>query len=108
MEMVCLGMGRCKVALLFAVAMDVLGLIALLVGIFADLERQGRDFGDLLIYSGAILVFVSLVGWIFWYTGNVEISLAELEQDNVLKSSALVQFARKISRHWSTRSRKKQ
>lgn len=59
-------------ALLLAVALDVAGMAALLTGVFAQLQVRGRDFGDLLIYTGALLVFLSLLGWILWYTGNIE------------------------------------
>ncbi|XP_068097161.1 transmembrane protein 238 [Hyperolius riggenbachi] len=96
-------LARCRLALLFAVLMDLIGVISLLVGIFADLQLNGQDFGDLLIYTGAILVFVSLIGWIFWYTGNIEISLEELQQDYMIKDGTLARLARKISRHFSQR-----
>ncbi|XP_069463120.1 transmembrane protein 238 [Ambystoma mexicanum] len=99
-------LGRCRVALLFAVLMDVVGVASLLVGIFAQLQVNGRDFGDLLIYTGAILVFLSLVGWIFWYTGNIEISLEELERDYAVKGGTLAHLARKISRRLSRKSAK--
>ncbi|KAE8593521.1 hypothetical protein XENTR_v10019174 [Xenopus tropicalis] len=94
---------RCRLALLFAILMDLAGVVSLLVGIFADLQLNGQDFGDLLIYTGAILVFLSLIGWIFWYTGNIEISLEELQQDYVIKDGTLARLARKISRHISSR-----
>ncbi|DAA19344.1 TPA: hypothetical protein BOS_18079 [Bos taurus] len=54
------GLGRCRMALLLAVALDVAGMAALLTGVFAQLQVRGRDFGDLLIYTGALLVFLSL------------------------------------------------
>ncbi|CAK6437488.1 unnamed protein product [Pipistrellus nathusii] len=95
------GLGRCRAALLLAVALDVAGMAALLTGVFAQLQVRGRDFGDLLIYSGALLVFVSLLGWILWYTGNVDISRQELERDYGLRPSALARLARKLSRRWS-------
>ncbi|XP_004283382.1 transmembrane protein 238 [Orcinus orca] len=95
------GLGRCRLALLLAVAMDVAGMAALLTGVFAQLQVRGRDFGDLLIYSGALLVFLSLLGWILWYTGNIEISRQELERDYGLRPSALARLARKLSRRWS-------
>ncbi|XP_072282418.1 transmembrane protein 238 [Pyxicephalus adspersus] len=94
---------RCRLALLFAVFMDLVGLVSLLVGIFAELQLNGQDFGDLLIYTGAILVFLSLIGWIFWYTGNIEISMEELQQDYTIKDGTLARLARKISRHLSHR-----
>lgn len=48
----CDGLSRCKLALAFAVLMDLLGGAALLVGVFAPLEIEGRDYGDLLVYTG--------------------------------------------------------
>lgn len=95
------GLGRCRMALLLAVALDVAGMAALLTGVFAQLQVRGRDFGDLLIYSGALLVFLSLLGWILWYTGNIEISRQELERDYALRPSAIARLARKLSRRWS-------
>ncbi|XP_007663041.2 transmembrane protein 238, partial [Ornithorhynchus anatinus] len=95
------GLGRCRAALVLAVALDVAGLAALLTGVFARLQAHGRDFGDLLIYSGAILVFLSLLGWIFWYTGNIEISRLELQRDYGLRPGTLARLARKLSRRWS-------
>ncbi|KYO23525.1 transmembrane protein 238 [Alligator mississippiensis] len=74
---------------------------ALLTGVFARLRVRGRDFGDLLIYSGAVLVFLSLLGWILWYTGNIEISPEELGRDYAAKGGTLARLARKISRRWS-------
>ncbi|KAM8927436.1 transmembrane protein 238 [Pelodytes ibericus] len=92
---------RCRLALFFAILMDLIGVASLLIGIFADLQLNGQDFGDLLIYTGAILVFLSLIGWIFWYTGNIEISIEELQQDYMVKDGTLARIARKISRHLS-------
>nr|XP_033817693.1 transmembrane protein 238 isoform X2 [Geotrypetes seraphini] len=92
---------RCRMALLFAVLMDLAGVASLLVGIFAQMQVNQRDFGDLLIYTGAILVFLSLIGWIFWYTGNLEISPEELERDYAVKGGTLARLARKISRRLS-------
>ncbi|XP_043853242.1 transmembrane protein 238 [Dromiciops gliroides] len=95
------GLGRCRAALLLAVGLDVAGMVALLTGVFAHLQVQGRDFGDLLIYSGALMVFLSLLGWIFWYTGNIEISRQELERDYGRRPGTLARLARKLSRSWS-------
>ncbi|XP_070079534.1 transmembrane protein 238 isoform X1 [Equus przewalskii] len=99
------GLGRCRMALLLAVALDVAGMAALLTGVFAQLQVRGRDFGDLLIYSGALLVFLSLLGWILWYTGNIEISRQELERDYGLRPSAIARLARKLSRRQRLRPR---
>lgn len=42
------------------VLMDLLGGVALLVGVFVPLDVKGRDFGDLLVYTGALFVLMSL------------------------------------------------
>uniref|UniRef100_A0A3P9KCM9 Transmembrane protein 238a n=1 Tax=Oryzias latipes TaxID=8090 RepID=A0A3P9KCM9_ORYLA len=68
--MLCLS--QCKLALVFAVLMDLLGVSSLLVGIFVQLEIKGQDFGDLLVYSGALLILFSMAGWVIWYSGNIE------------------------------------
>ncbi|CAM9742996.1 uncharacterized protein LOC144940926 [Lampetra fluviatilis] len=65
--------GRCATSFWLAIAFDAVGVAVLLVGIFSDVE-----FYDLLIYCGAILIFLSLVWWIFWYTGNIEVPVEEL------------------------------
>ncbi|XP_039190959.1 transmembrane protein 238 [Crotalus tigris] len=101
--MVSSGLNRCRLALAFAVFMDAAGTGALLTGIFARLRLRGQDFGDLLIYSGAVLVFLSLLGWIMWYTGNIEIAPEELARDYHAKRGTLARLARKISRTWSRR-----
>lgn len=77
------GLGRCTCAFWAAVAFDTVGLLVLLVGVFANVF-----FYDLLIYAGAIVIFLSLVWWVFWYSGNIEVPPAELEDDvGLLKKS---------------------
>lgn len=56
----CDGLSHCKVALVFAVLLDLLGAAALLIGVFAPLEVEGRDFGDLLVYTGMTNSFTGL------------------------------------------------
>uniref|UniRef100_A0A8C8SV91 Transmembrane protein 238 n=1 Tax=Pelusios castaneus TaxID=367368 RepID=A0A8C8SV91_9SAUR len=70
------GLGRCVVAFWLALAFDGLGLAVLLTGVFADLF-----FSDLLIYGGGIAIFLSLIWWVFWYAGNLEVPPAELRDD---------------------------
>lgn len=41
-------------------------------GVFADLL-----FYDLLLYLGSIIIFLSLLWWVFWYSGNIELSSEE-------------------------------
>lgn len=56
-----------------AVILDVIGLILFFVGIFAKLS-----YWDFFVLSGPLLIFVSLVFWIFWYMGNLTVSEEEL------------------------------
>lgn len=91
------GLSHCKLALLFAVLMDLLGVISLLLGVFAPLEIQGRDFGDLLVYSGALLMLFSLAGWVMWYSGNIEGLTSQKELGKTV-SGAMDRLARSLSR----------
>ncbi|CAL8238143.1 unnamed protein product [Merluccius merluccius] len=67
--------GRCMGLALIALLMDTVGLILFFVGIFAS-----SNFWDFLIFTGTLLIFLSLVFWILWYLGNIEVSLEELRQ----------------------------
>ncbi|KAK2844699.1 hypothetical protein Q5P01_011358 [Channa striata] len=66
------GVPHCKLALIVAVLLDLLGVLSLLMGVFAPMEIQGKDFGDFLVYTGALLVILSMAGWVMWYSGNIE------------------------------------
>ncbi|KAM9346406.1 transmembrane protein 238 [Symphorus nematophorus] len=76
MEPVHGGLGRCVCCFWLAVAFDIVGLAVLLIGVFVNIF-----FYDLLIYAGAIVIFLSLIWWVFWYSGNIEVPPAELEDD---------------------------
>ncbi|TNN81090.1 Transmembrane protein 238 [Liparis tanakae] len=91
------GLSHCKLALVFAVLMDLLGVISLLLGVFAPLEIKGRDFGDLLVYSGALLVVMSLAGWVMWYSGNIE-GLTSKKAFGRSVDGAMDRLARSLSR----------
>ncbi|XP_030641328.1 transmembrane protein 238a [Chanos chanos] len=90
------GLTHCKFVLVFAVVMDLLGITALLVGVFAELEIRGRDFGDLFVYSGALLLLLSMGGWVMWYSGNIEGLTSKKELG--YKASAVDRLARNLSR----------
>uniref|UniRef100_A0A4W5LT56 Transmembrane protein 238 n=1 Tax=Hucho hucho TaxID=62062 RepID=A0A4W5LT56_9TELE len=90
------GLSHCKLALVFAILMDLLGVSALLVGVFAPLEINGQDFGDLLVYSGALLMLMSLGGWVMWYSGNLEGLTSRKELGGTM--GAMDRLARSISR----------
>ncbi|XP_017555958.1 transmembrane protein 238a isoform X1 [Pygocentrus nattereri] len=90
------GLVYCKFALVFAVLTDLLGITSVLIGVFAPLEVKGRDFGDLLVYSGALLVLLSMAGWVMWYSGNIE-GLRSANVLSDLKAGAVDRLARSLS-----------
>ncbi|CAI9558569.1 unnamed protein product [Staurois parvus] len=101
--------GRCPVLFLLALCFDVLGVALILTGVFANLQLQGRSFGEFIIYySGGILVFFSLLWWLFWYSFNLEVSMEDLLKENLAspKKSNLRQLARKFSERLSNRGRR--
>ncbi|XP_076123214.1 transmembrane protein 238 [Alosa pseudoharengus] len=87
------GLGRCSCAFWLAVAFDIFGLLILLLGVFLDVF-----FYDFLIYAGAIIIFLSLIWWVFWYTGNIEVPPEDLEDDvGLLKKKGLAGVVRRFS-----------
>ncbi|KAG7269349.1 hypothetical protein CRUP_006707 [Coryphaenoides rupestris] len=91
------GLAHCKLALVFAVVMDLSGVVCMLLGVFASLEFEGQDFGDLLVYSGALLVLFSMGGWVIWYSGNIE-GLAAAKDSRGAMGHAFDRLARNLSR----------
>ncbi|NWW80459.1 TM238 protein, partial [Climacteris rufus] len=66
--------GRCAVIALVGLLCDAVGLLILLLGIFAPIS-----FWDFFVYLGALLLAFSLLFWILWYTFNIEIPASELD-----------------------------
>ncbi|XP_034563458.1 transmembrane protein 238-like [Notolabrus celidotus] len=97
------GVGRCKCSFWFAVAHDILGILIMMVGVFGGLVIH-----DLFIYAGAIIIFLSLIWWVFWYSGNIDVPPEELEDDVgmiKLRNKGLSQAMRRMSGHLSSRIR---
>ncbi|XP_034717342.1 transmembrane protein 238-like [Etheostoma cragini] len=97
------GVGRCKCSFWFAVAHDVVGVFIMMVGVFGGLAIH-----DLFIYAGAIVIFLSLIWWVFWYSGNIDVPPEELEDDVgliKLKNRGLSRAVRRVSDRLSSRIR---
>lgn len=66
------GLGHCRHFFWLGVIFDMVGATAMFTGAFVDLPHC-----DLLLYLGFMLVFLSLLWWVFWYTGNIELTPEE-------------------------------
>lgn len=67
---------KCPNAFLaIAIFLDVVGLILFLIGVSTPTVLAYWDF---FVFSGPLLIFLSLVLWIFWYMGNLKVSEEEL------------------------------
>ncbi|XP_062848398.1 transmembrane protein 238-like [Trichomycterus rosablanca] len=89
-------LSHCKCVLVFTILTDIFGITIVLMGVFVPLELNGRDFGDLLVYSGALLVLMSMGGWVMWYSGNIK-GLSTTKELGY-KPSAVDRLARSLSR----------
>lgn len=97
------GLGRCTCCFWLAVAFDIFGLAVLLIGVFANVF-----FYDFLIYAGSIVIFLSLIWWVFWYTGNIEVPPEQLADDIGLtkKNTGVMGLVRTLSGRLSSSFRK--
>lgn len=97
------GVGRCMCLFWFALAHDILGVMVIMVGVFG-----GLFFHDLFIYVGAIIIFLSLIWWVLWYTWNIDVPSKELEDDvgmMKVKERRVKQLVRNVSERLSSRFR---
>lgn len=97
------GIGRCMCCFWFALAHDILGVVIIMAGVFG-----GFFVHDLFIYAGAIVIFLSLIWWVLFYTGNIDVPPKELEDDVgllKLKERGLSRLVRNMSERLSSRIR---
>ncbi|XP_058566502.1 proline-rich protein 36-like [Neofelis nebulosa] len=92
------GLGRCRHFFWLGVAFDTVGATVLFTGVFARLV-----FCDLLLYLGSIIIFLSLLWWVFWYTGNIELTAEEPSKRpfHVLSSTMVDALSQTVSHRFS-------
>ncbi|CAL8239405.1 unnamed protein product, partial [Gadus morhua 'NCC'] len=93
-------LSHCKGALAFALLRISWGGRPCCSGSSPRWSSTDRDFGDLLVYTGALLVVLSLGGWVLWYSGNIEGLPSRKELGHI--GSAVDRLARNLSRRIHT------
>uniref|UniRef100_A0A8B9J8P5 Transmembrane protein 238a n=1 Tax=Astyanax mexicanus TaxID=7994 RepID=A0A8B9J8P5_ASTMX len=93
--------GACAPLFLLALLFDVVGFVLLFVGIFANLQVNGRFYGDFLIHTGGVLVFCSLGWWLMWYAGNIQVSREGASRGRGGTAHRCKQLARKLTERLS-------
>ncbi|XP_023369585.1 uncharacterized protein LOC111725591 [Otolemur garnettii] len=89
------GLGRCRHFFWLGVIFDAVGVAVLFTGVFANLL-----FYDMLVYLGSIIIFFSLLWWISWYTGNIELLPEETKKRaSRVPSTAVVHALRQSVSH---------
>lgn len=89
------GLAHCKILLVFAIIMNLLGITIVLIGVFVPVDVKDKDVGDLLVYSGVLLILMSMIAWVMWYSGNIE--GLSLVKDLGYKRNAVDRVARSLS-----------
>ncbi|XP_053155720.1 transmembrane protein 238-like [Hemicordylus capensis] len=105
--------GRCAVFLVAALVLDAAGLALVLAGAVGQPELAGHSYEDFLVLSGALLLFLSLLCWLFWYSGNLrgvpdeELPLGVRPSPAATRSRAsFLRLAAKLSERLSQRRRR--
>ncbi|XP_069341794.1 uncharacterized protein [Eulemur rufifrons] len=89
------GLGRCRHFFWLGVIFDAVGVAVLFTGVFCNLL-----FYDTLVYLGSIIIFFSLLWWISWYTGNIELLPEEASKKTLrVPSVAMLEALRQSFSH---------
>ncbi|XP_017563558.2 transmembrane protein 238-like [Pygocentrus nattereri] len=98
--------GGCLPLFVLAIVFDLVGFIVLFVGIFANLQVDGRFYGDFLILTGALIVFCSLAWWLMWYVGNIKVAKEGARRGRASTAHSFKQLARKLTERISKSQRR--
>ncbi|KAG7264947.1 hypothetical protein CRUP_007167 [Coryphaenoides rupestris] len=54
-------------------------------------------YGDFLIYTGSLVIFVSIGFWLMWYVGNIRLSDEDLDSAGDRDDTNFSRLVRKLS-----------